>query len=116
MAFGASVAGDVFQHKLDQCFGQIKNVIVIADDIIIVGKRHNHSNDDQAVTTLLNAARRCNVRLNYGKLQYNARRMKLISLWKPIQQAVASQLKARCLQLQPCQLQPARSKFNHLLV
>ena len=31
MPFGATVAGDVFQCKLDQCFGQIKNVLVIAD-------------------------------------------------------------------------------------
>ena len=38
MPFGATVAGDVFQCKLDQCFGHIKNVIVIADDIMIVGK------------------------------------------------------------------------------
>ena len=36
--FGATVAGDVFQCKLDQCFEQIKNVIVIADDMI-VGKK-----------------------------------------------------------------------------
>ena len=33
MPFGATVAGDVFQCKLDQCFDQIPNVIVIADDI-----------------------------------------------------------------------------------
>ena len=32
MSFGATVAGDVFQHKLDECFGHIPNVIVIADD------------------------------------------------------------------------------------
>ena len=38
MPFGATVAGDVFQHKLDQCFGHIPNVIVIADDIMVVGK------------------------------------------------------------------------------
>ena len=38
MPFGATVAGDVFQCKLDQCFGQIRNVIVIADDIMVVGK------------------------------------------------------------------------------
>ena len=38
MPFGASVAGDVFQFKLDQCFGQIPNAIVIADDILVVGK------------------------------------------------------------------------------
>ena len=33
MPFGITVAGDVFQHKLDKCFGHIKNLIVIADDI-----------------------------------------------------------------------------------
>ena len=38
MAFGATVAGDVSQHKLDECFGHIPNVIVIEDDIMIVGK------------------------------------------------------------------------------
>ena len=39
MPFGVTVAGHVFQCKLDQCFGNIKNVIVIADDIMIVGKK-----------------------------------------------------------------------------
>ena len=61
MPFGATVAGDVFQCKLDQCFGNTKQVIVIADDIMIVGKKPNHSNHDQALTTLLETARRCNV-------------------------------------------------------
>ena len=32
--FGATVAGDVFQHKLDQCFSNIKQVMFIAGDII----------------------------------------------------------------------------------
>ena len=32
MPFGATVDGDIFQHKLDECFGHIPNVIVIADD------------------------------------------------------------------------------------
>ena len=57
MPFGATVAGDVFQDKLDQCFSHIKNVIVIADDIMTVGKRHNHSKHNQALTTLLEAVR-----------------------------------------------------------
>ena len=39
MPFGATVAGDVFQNKLDECFGHIPNVIVIADDIMVVGKQ-----------------------------------------------------------------------------
>ena len=45
-------------------------MIVIADDTMIVGKKQNHSSYDQALTTLLETARRCNVRLNYDKLQY----------------------------------------------
>ena len=70
MPFGATVAGDVFQHELDECFGHIPNVIVIADDIMLVGKQLNHKDHDQALTTLLETARKCNVRLNYEKLQY----------------------------------------------
>ena len=70
MPCGATVAGDVFQHKLDECFGHIPNMIVIADDIMVVEKQPNHKDHDQALTTLLETARQCNVRLNYEKLQY----------------------------------------------
>ena len=70
MPFGATIAGDVFQRKLDQCFGHLLNVIVIADDIMIVGKQPNHKDHDTALTKLLNTARECNVCLNYIKLQY----------------------------------------------
>ena len=51
-------------------FWKIKNVIVIADDIMIVGKKTNHSDHDQALTALLETSKRCNVCLNYDKLQY----------------------------------------------
>ena len=74
MPFGATVAEDVFQCKLDQCFGNIKQVIVIADDMIVC-KKPNHSNHDQALTTLLETARRYNVQLNYKKLQYKEQEM-----------------------------------------
>ena len=70
MPFGTTVAGDVFQHKLDQCFGHIPNVIVIADGIMVVGRMQNHRDHDQALKTLLHTARTCNVRFNYDKLQY----------------------------------------------
>ena len=70
MSFGVTVAGDVLQHQLDQCFGQIKQVIVIADDIMIAGKKPNHKDHGQALTTFLETARRCRVQLNYEKLQY----------------------------------------------
>ena len=70
MPFGTTVAGDVFQCKLNECFGHIPNVIVIADDIMIVGKKPDHKDHDQALTSLLETARHCNVKLNYEKLQY----------------------------------------------
>ena len=38
MPFGITVAGDVFQRHLAQCFGKIDQLIVIADDIMVVGK------------------------------------------------------------------------------
>ena len=56
MPLGMTVPEDVFQFKLDQCFGQLKNVIVIADDIMIVGQKPSHSDHNQALTTLLETA------------------------------------------------------------
>ena len=35
-----------------------------------VGKKHNHSDHDKALTILLDKARSCNVQLSYEKLQY----------------------------------------------
>ena len=35
MPFGTTVTSDVFQRKLNQCFGHLQNVIVIADDIMV---------------------------------------------------------------------------------
>ena len=53
MLFDTTVMGDVFQRKLDQCFGHLQNVIVIADDIMVIGKQPNHKEHDQALTALL---------------------------------------------------------------
>ena len=60
MPLGATVARDVFQCKLHQCFGIIKQVIVIAYDIMIVGKQQNHRDHKLALRTLLYTARKCN--------------------------------------------------------
>ena len=70
MPFCVTVAGDVFQCKLEQCFGRKIQVIVTADDIMIVDKQQNHRDHDAALTTLLETARKCNLRLNLDKLQY----------------------------------------------
>ena len=70
MPFGKTVADDVFQRQLDQCFEKIKQLIVIVDDIIVVGKQPNHKDYDVALTNLLDSARKCNIRLNFDKMQY----------------------------------------------
>ena len=70
MPFGITVAGDVFQRKLDQYFGQIAQVIVIADDIMVVGNQPNHRDHDVALTNLLETARKSNIHLNFDKLAY----------------------------------------------
>ena len=70
MPFGITVASDVFQRQLDQCFGKIDQLIVIVDDIMEVGKEHNHKDHDVALTNLLETTRKCNIRLNFDKLQY----------------------------------------------
>ena len=70
MPFGISVAGDMFQRKLDECFGHIKNLTIIADDIMVIRKNRNHKDHDLAFTLLLKTAKECNVKLNYQKLQY----------------------------------------------
>ena len=46
MPSGATVAGDVFQRKLEECFGKLKQVIIITDDIMVVGYKSDHSDHD----------------------------------------------------------------------
>ena len=69
MPFGITAAGDVFQRQLDQCFGKIDQVIFIVDDIMVVGRQHNHKDHDITLTNLLETTRRCNIKLNFDKLQ-----------------------------------------------
>ena len=70
MSFGAAVGGDVFKRKFDECFGKLKQVIIITDGIMVDGYKPDHSDHDQAFTSLLQTAHKCNVKLNYDKLQY----------------------------------------------
>ena len=70
MPFGIMVAGGLFQHKLDECLGHIKNLIMNADGIMVIGRKQSHKDYYLAFTTLLQTARKCNIKLNYEKLQY----------------------------------------------
>ena len=52
----AMVAGNVFQRKPDECFGKLKQVIIITDDIMVAGCNPDHSDHDQAFTNMLQTA------------------------------------------------------------
>ena len=101
MPFGATVTGDVFQRKLDQCFGHLKNVIVIADDIMVVGKQPNHRDHDTALTNLLNMARECNICLNYDKLQYKQMEVDFFGKMYTTDGRKPSQSKVKAIQEMP---------------
>ena len=88
-------------------------MIVIADDIMIVGKQQNHKDQDLALTTLLDTTGKCKVRLNFDKLQYEKNEVDFIGIH--ILQVDASLPKAKYLLLQECQLQPVKSKCSYLL-
>ena len=62
------MAGDVFQRKLDNIFGNLSQVTCIADDIMVVGYKEDHSDHDEAFSRLLHTAWKNNVKLNYDKL------------------------------------------------
>ena len=66
---------------------------------MIVGNKPNHSDHDQALTTLLQTARRCNVRLNYEKLQY---KKQVDVLVKPTLQTITSLIKIKLQQTTRC--------------
>ena len=101
MPFGATVVGDVFQRKLDQCFGHLQNIIVIVDDIMIVGKQPNHKDHNISLTKLLNTARVCNGHLNYDKLQYKQTEVDFFGKTYTVDGQKPSQSKVKAIQEMP---------------
>ena len=70
MPFGATVAGDFFQWKLDSVFLNLENVIIIADDIMVIGYQEDGWDHGKAFTQLLETMKKNNINLNFDKIQY----------------------------------------------
>ena len=92
--FGATVASYVFQHKLDECFGKIKQVINTTDYIMIVGYKPDHSDQDQAFPTCYKWPR--SVMWSTTMKSFNTSKVRWHSLVKHIPQVVAGQVKIKC--------------------
>ena len=70
MSIGATVAGDVFQRKLDTIFLNSDQVLIIADDMMVIGYQQDESDHDIAFTKFLETAKKNSIKLNYDKIQY----------------------------------------------
>ena len=53
LPFGAVLAGDMFQHKIDKIFNDMPNVFGIADDIMVIGYDKDGTDHDKAVYNVL---------------------------------------------------------------
>ena len=73
LPFGISCAQDEFQRAIDSTFGDIPNVLGIADDLVVVGFAEDGSDHDAALRTVLERARQRGPRFNDEKLIVRAR-------------------------------------------
>ena len=93
MPFYTTVAGDVFQHKLDECFSKIEQVIITDDDIMIIVYKPDHSDHDQAFTNLLQTAK--SVMSNPTITNSSTNEMKWNSLVRHTQHMAKNQVKIK---------------------
>lgn len=80
MPFGIKTAPLVFQNMNFEIFGDIENVIIYMDDILIAGRTKEEH--DATLLKVLNRAREKNVRLNIDKLQIATTEVKYLGhIW-----------------------------------
>ena len=70
MPFKATAAGNVFQIILDTIFLNSDQVVIIIDDMMVIGYQPDESDHDIAFTKFLETTKKNNIKLNYDKIQY----------------------------------------------
>ena len=68
---------------------------------MVVGKQPNHKDHDLALTTLLNTARKCNIHLNYEKLQYKQKEVEFFGEMYTLDGQKPAQSKIKAIQEMP---------------
>ena len=73
MPFGIGLTPDIFESRLQECIADLPCVVVIRDDILVVGHGETDSqaleNHDENVIGLLERARKMNLKLNKSKVK-----------------------------------------------
>ena len=70
LLFGAVLAGDMFQWKIDKIFNHMPNVFGIADDILVIGYDKDGADHDEAVYNVLRQCQDINLKLNKEKCHF----------------------------------------------
>lgn len=78
LPFGLTVSPEVFQRINVKIFGDIPNVNVYFDDIIISG--NNDEAHDVALSKVIERAKKFNVKFNINKVQYRLKQVKFLGL------------------------------------
>ena len=78
-----------------------------------MGKEINHSDHDQALTTLLETARKCNICLHHDNLQYKMHEVDFLGETYTINGHKPAQTKVSAITEMPHQT--VRNKFSHSL-
>ena len=74
MPFGLSSASEMLQQRNDETFGDIDNVHIIADNLIIA--RKDEQEHDTTLLAVIERARAKNVTFSRDKLQYKIKQVK----------------------------------------
>lgn len=78
LSFGLPIAPEVFQRANTEMFGDIENVGIYIDDLIIAAK--DEKEHDKILRQVLERANRYNVKFNKKKLQYRMKEVKYLGL------------------------------------
>ena len=70
LPFGAVLAGDMFQRKINEIFNDIPNVFGIADDILVIGYNKDGADHNEAVYNVLDWCQDVNLKLNKDKCHF----------------------------------------------
>ncbi|XP_072375199.1 uncharacterized protein [Diabrotica undecimpunctata] len=76
LPFGLSNSQDLFQEAVEKHFGDIKNIVVCHDDMIIAGASQDEH--DQAVKELINRAKEVGARFNKEKIKFSKKEVKFM--------------------------------------
>ena len=76
LPFGVSSAPEIFQCYNQQVFGDINNVMIYLDDILVEGKTQEEHNE--ALNNVIERAKQFNIKFNESKFQYNVSEVKYL--------------------------------------